>query len=141
MINTDTNVIITDIDRRRLGTVLENAFSEGLVERRYLEELEDELERAMGVDPCECPDDVVTMNSTVRLRDLESGVTTTCTIVYPDEEGPADNRISVLDPLGTAIIGCREGDVVTVRTIDGTATWCVEEVVDQPEERRAQAQA
>ena len=54
-----------------------------------LHALEAELERAYGVDPAELPHDVVTMNSTVEIRDLKSGETETYTLVYPER---ADNQ-------------------------------------------------
>jgi regulator of nucleoside diphosphate kinase len=127
------NIIITDADRRRLGTLIERATNVGLAERRYIEDLEQELERATAVDPCECPEDVVTMNSTVRLRDLDSGEVETYTLVYPAEADADENRISVLAPIGTAIIGYRVGDVIKWPVPSGLVRLRVEEILYQPE--------
>jgi regulator of nucleoside diphosphate kinase len=126
-------IIITDADRRRLGTLVERATNVGLVDRRYIDDLEQELERATAVDSCECPDDVITMNSTVRLRDLDSGDVDTYTLVYPAETNVEENRISVLAPIGTAILGYRVGDVIKWPVPSGFVRLRVEEILYQPE--------
>lgn len=130
---TTRNIVITDADRRRLGTLIERATSDGLGARRYLDDLEHELDRAQVVDPCEVPRDVVTMNSTVRLRDLDSDEIETYTLVYPRDADIDENRISVLAPIGTAMIGYRVGDVIEWPVPNGIARLRVEEVVYQPE--------
>jgi len=130
---TTRNIIITDADRRRLGTLIERATSDGLGARRYLDDLEHELDRAHVVDPCEVPSDVVTMNSTVRLRDLDTDEIETYTLVYPRDADIDENRISVLAPIGTAMIGYRVGDVIEWPVPSGTARFRVDEVLYQPE--------
>jgi regulator of nucleoside diphosphate kinase len=126
-------ITITNEDRRRLGTMLQAAHSHGVERREYLHALETELERAHAADPAEVPDDVVTMNSTVELRDLDTGEVETCTIVYPERADDALDRISVLAPIGTAILGCRIGDVVRVRVPSGRRRIRIEEIHFQPE--------
>jgi regulator of nucleoside diphosphate kinase len=128
-----TQPIITRADRQRLGTLIDKAAQVGLVERRYLDHLEAELERAIPVEPQEVPADVITMNSTVRLRDLDAGETFEFTLVYPRDASPDEGRISVLAPIGTAIIGYRTGDVIKWPVPAGTIRLKVEEVVYQPE--------
>lgn len=126
------NILITDEDRRRLGTLIERAATVGLVDRRYIDDLQQELERAGVVAPDEMPDDVITMNSMVRLKDLDSGEIETYTLVYPAQADIQENRISVLAPVGTAIIGYRVGDVVKWPVPGGHVRLRVEEVL-QPE--------
>jgi regulator of nucleoside diphosphate kinase len=128
-----TQPIITRADRQRLGTLIDKAAEVGLVERRYLDELEAELERAVPVEPQDVPADVITMNSTVRLRDLDAGESLEFTLVYPRDASPDDGRISVLAPIGTAIIGYRTGDVIKWPVPAGTARLKIEDVVYQPE--------
>jgi regulator of nucleoside diphosphate kinase len=77
--------------------------------------------------------DVVTMNTTVELRDLDTGELETYTVVYPERADIALNRISVLAPLGTALLGSRAGDVVEVRVPAGRLRIRVEEIHFQPE--------
>jgi regulator of nucleoside diphosphate kinase len=79
------------------------------------------------------PPDVVTMGSTLRLLDLRTGVTRTYTLVYPGSEDISQNRISVLAPVGTAIIGFREGDTVEWSVPAGLRRLKIEEVIHQPE--------
>lgn len=125
-------IVITDADRRRLGTLIERASKVGLVDRRYIDDLAGELERSVSVDPNDVPDDVITMNSTVRLRDLDTGELETYTLVYPIDANIEANCISVLAPVGTAIIGYRVGDVIKWRVPSGHVRLRVEEVL-QPE--------
>lgn len=127
------NIVITHTDRQRLGTLIEKASQDGLADRRLLDDLELELERARAVESQDVPSDVVTMNSTVRLRDLETDETFEYMLVYPNDADPAEDRVSVLAPIGTAIIGCRQGDVIEWPIPAGIARLAIEEVVHQPE--------
>ena len=126
-------IVITSTDRRRLGTWLEKAHSLGLADRHTRYDLQEELERANWIDERDVTDDVVTMNSTVRLRNLASGEVFDCTLVYPNEVHPRGACVSILDPEGTAILGCQVGDTVEWTAEDGPVTARIEEVVYQPE--------
>jgi regulator of nucleoside diphosphate kinase len=74
--------------------------------------LKSELERARVVLAEETPVDVVTMHSQVRVLDLETGEQSNYTLVFPVEADVSAKRISVLAPLGTALLGFREGDTL-----------------------------
>jgi len=127
------DILITENDRRRLGTMLLDPRVSKIERPECLHALEAELERAYGVDSAELPHDVVTMNSTVEIRDLKSGETETYTLVYPERADINANCISILAPIGTAILGCRVGDVVRVKTPSGVRRIRVEEIHFQPE--------
>jgi regulator of nucleoside diphosphate kinase len=133
MLTHNDNIIVTTADRQRLGSLLIDAERLGLVERRYLDDLLFELERATPVDPQQAPDDVITINSTVRLRDLDSGEVEEYTLVYPRQADVLENRISVLAPLGTALLGYRAGETIEWPVPGGTLRMVVEEVTYQPE--------
>ncbi len=126
-------IIITKADRARLGVLLEQASQERLINRQYLDDLERELEQAKVLDASAIPADVITMNSTVRLRDLDTEELLEFTLAYPAEADVERNRISILAPVGTAIIGYRVGDVVEWPVPAGKIHLKVEEVVYQPE--------
>jgi regulator of nucleoside diphosphate kinase len=126
-------ITITHEDRRRLGTMLLSAQTHRIERQEHLHALEAELERAHGMDSAEVPHDVVTMNSTVELRDLDTGEIETYTLVYPDRADMALDRISVLAPIGTAILGSRIGDIVEVNVLAGWRRIRVEEILYQPE--------
>ncbi|MBX7075457.1 MAG: nucleoside diphosphate kinase regulator [Pirellulales bacterium] len=126
-------IIVTELDRTRLGTLLEKAVNVELVERRYLQDLSRELERAETVAPTDVPPDVITMNSTARVREIESGDVYDYTLVYPEQADVERQRISVLSPVGTALIGYRVGDVIEWPVPAGKVQLKVEEVLYQPE--------
>jgi regulator of nucleoside diphosphate kinase len=84
-----------------------------------LAKLRDELDRAAVIDPAVFPVDVVTMNSTVEFEDLGTGEIEAYTITFPDKADVAHRRISILAPIGTALIGCRVGDIVKWSTPGG----------------------
>jgi regulator of nucleoside diphosphate kinase len=108
------------------------AQSRGVHRREYVDALEAELERAQWADSTDIPGNVVTMESTVQLRDLSTGKSETDRLVYPDQADLADGQISVLNPIGTAILGRREGDVVDVVGPSGRRRMRVEQVVRPP---------
>jgi regulator of nucleoside diphosphate kinase len=126
-------IYITQIDLQRLCRVVASELDLNDGSNRHLTELIAELERAEVVLSDEIPDDVVTMNSTVVLRDLDTGESETYTLVYPNHANIARNRLSVLAPVGTAILGYQVGDVVRWRVPAGVRRLRVEEVVFQPE--------
>ena len=127
------NLLITDNDRSRLGSMLERAERSGLEQRDYLLALEHELEQAGSIEAAEVPGDVVTMNSTVDLCDLATEEEETYTLVYPERASAIEGRLSVLAPLGTAILGTRVGDEVSVATPSGSRRVRVLRIQFQPE--------
>jgi regulator of nucleoside diphosphate kinase len=126
-------IYITQSDLKRLCHVVatELELRDGF--DRRLNDLIVELERAEVVLSDEIPNDVVTMNSTVVLRDLDTNETETYTLVYPNHANIAHNRLSVLAPVGTAILGYCVGDVVQWCVASGLRRLRVEEVIFQPE--------
>lgn len=125
--------IITHEDRRRLGSAMDSAESLGIEPREYLDAIEGDLERATWADQSEVPSDLVTMNSTVELCDLDSGELDTYTIVYPERANAAADRISVFAPIGRAVLGSRIGDIVEVEVPSGWRRIQVKNVHYQPE--------
>ncbi len=126
-------ITITNEDRRRLGTMLRFAMALGSERREHMHALEAELERADAADSDNVPHDVVTMNSTFKVRDLDTGEVEVYTLVYPGRADVSLNRVSVFAPVGTAILGCRVGDVVRVPVPSGETQLLLEEILFQPE--------
>jgi regulator of nucleoside diphosphate kinase len=133
----ERGIFITDDDRIRLADLVRRALVQNAQQTAYLEALAGELRRARVVPRAEVPPDVVTMHSTVRLRDLGTGEEETYTLVYPDEADIAAGKLSVLAPVGTALLGYRAGDVVEWPVPAGVTRFRVEEVVSQPRRARA----
>jgi regulator of nucleoside diphosphate kinase len=105
-------IIVTEADARRLRGLLAARRQTGFRDEAHLDDLASELERALLVGTDAVPSDVVVMESAVRVRDLENGEPREFTLVYPAEADLDAGRISVLAPLGTALLGFREGDEV-----------------------------
>jgi regulator of nucleoside diphosphate kinase len=125
--------VVTEIDLRRLGRILATELAHIAGPREHLDDLCAELQRAKIVAPAEVPPDVVTMNSTVRLRDLDTSELETYTLVYPYDANIAQHRLSIFAPIGTAILGYRVGDIVQWRVPAGMRRLRIEEVTYQPE--------
>jgi len=98
-----------------------------------VEVLQRELERACLIQPEEIPPDVVTMRSQVRLVDVNTEQEMLCTLVFPEDALATDGSISVLAPVGAAILGCSVGDVVRFQTPRAVRTLRIVEVLYQPE--------
>jgi len=126
-------IYITELDMERLTKRLLESRAIPERDQGNLSRLEQELMSAEVVPADKIPHDVITMNSTVRLKDLETNTELTYTLVYPADANAGRNRISVLAPIGTALIGYRVGDVITWEVPAGLRRLQVEEVIYQPE--------
>lgn len=123
-----TSIVITELDERRLRALARR-------HERYaaVAALEAELTDAAIVDPHAVPPDVVTMNSRVVYRDSKSGASSEVRLVYPND-ARGDSDISVLTPLGTALLGVKAGQEVTWSKANGSAHRLhVSTVAYQPE--------
>ena len=127
------NIVMTEADYRRLQRLVESPGRYWKRDSEHLESLQQELERAIVVTAGKMPRDVVTMNSRVRVEDLSSGREATYQIVFPSAADVTENRISVLAPIGTALLGYRAGTTVEWRAPSGMRRFRILEVEYQPE--------
>ena len=101
---------------------------------RAHEDLEAELDNAEVVPSGRVPPDVVTMNSRVRFEDVASGESREITIVFPEDADASLGKVSVLAPVGTALLGLAEGQTISWPFPDGTSRQLrVVEITFQPE--------
>jgi regulator of nucleoside diphosphate kinase len=100
----------------------------------HLEELRAELELAFIAERDEVARDVITMHTRVHVLDLKSSQRRELVLVFPWESDAAAGRISVLAPLGTALLGYREGDEVEWTMPGGLRQLRIEKV-SQPSEQ------
>jgi len=127
-------IMMTAVDHRRLEDLLASEQTARVAgPSDWLADLQAELNRAEIVSPDEVPDNVVTMDSTVMLRDLDTDEVEMYTLVYPERADIANNQLSVLAPVGTAILGCQIGDEVGWRVPAGWRRLKIEQVLYQPE--------
>ena len=124
---------VTKPDYLKLTALVENFEPANKELTRWLDLLEHELDRANIVDSHEIPEGIVTLHSRVRLRDLDSGELLTCKLVLPNEAGRVEDGLSILAPVGIAMLGYGEGDSFECETPGGTRTFLVESVLFQPE--------
>lgn len=124
-------IYITDFDLKRLRRLIATDASRD--NAKYIRELSQELQRAHVVDAKAIPGDVVTMNSKVEFTFLDSGDTVTRQVVFPEDADIEGGRISVLAPIGTALLGYRAGDVIRWEVPSGTTEVKITRVLYQPE--------
>lgn len=129
----ERKIFITQFDKDRLEELIEVAESFGAAKRLDLESLQEELDRAEIVSSKNVPPNVVTMNSRVLLRDTSTSEEMTFTLVFPKDANIKSGLISVLAPVGTAILGYREGDVVEWHVPSGLRRISIEKILYQPE--------
>ena len=127
------DIYITKYDLTRLRELLQVGISFAERDRASLESLQSELDRAHIVEPTAVPHDIVTMNSHVRLKDLKTNEETMYTLVFPSEANLEQQKISILAPIGTAILGYRAGDAVEWPVPGGIRKFRIEEILYQPE--------
>jgi regulator of nucleoside diphosphate kinase len=127
------HIVITRDDMARLRELVRQGRKAWRRDQEHLVELDQELDRAEIIDAEDLSPDVVTMHSTVRVRDLDTGASRVYTLVFPVNADIEKKRISVLAPIGTALIGYRAGDHVEWLTPGGAKRFQVEEVLFQPE--------
>jgi len=124
---------LTSQDAERLGEWFRVVGRRYQIDRGNLQTLQEELQHAKIVEPDQIPRDVVTLRSEVRLIDEQTGQEMQVTLVFPEDAIAAFERVSVLAPLGAAILGCRAGDVVRFQVPLGWRTVRIAEVIYQPE--------
>lgn len=129
----ERKIYITDSDMQHLQKLLEGAHRWNQRDREYLEDLQDELDRAILVSSLKVPPDIVTMNSEIRVKDLNTGKEMTIHLVFPSEADYEQGKISIMAPIGTALIGYGVGDTVEWKVPAGTRRLKIEEVLYQPE--------
>jgi regulator of nucleoside diphosphate kinase len=134
-------IFIAEEDRARLDALIRRALDGQVHPLANLAALAGELRRAQVVPRADIPADVVTMHSKVRVRDLESGEEETYTLVYPHEADIEAAKLSVLAPVGTALLGYRTGDVVEWPVPAGVARLRIEGVASRPRAARASVTA
>lgn len=128
-----TGLCVTNLDRCRLGTLLADEDKQAWGTSHALAQLEALLERAQVVDPELAPAELVTMNSTVELVDLQTNTVFRKTLVYPEDVDLTPDSLSIFDPLGLALLGCQVGDAVECPEASETSHLRVNAIVYQPE--------
>ena len=125
-------VFITQFDLDRLNILVAEKKAAG-GDHSYLNDLEEELRQADIVDSRDIPANVITMNSKVRIEDVETGEEMVLSLVFPQDADIDEGRISILAPIGTGMIGFKEGDLIEWPVPAGVRKIKVLEILYQPE--------
>lgn len=126
-------IFVTTNDLKRLDELLSVAGAFNYRDRNDLKSLNSELGRAKIVDSRDVPPTVVTMNTRLRFLDLDDGSQTEVTLVFPAQANIDEGKISVLSPIGTALLGYAKGDKIECMVPAGARRIQIEDILYQPE--------
>jgi len=121
-------IVVSDIDYKRLTSLAAGALSRI---PEVAEVLQAEMERSRVVPASSVPADVVQMGSTVEFKS-DSAQQRRVTLVFPGEADIAENKISILTPIGAALIGLKPGQSITWTARDGRQHELTVVSVEQP---------
>ena len=131
-------IYITDFDLNRLRKLLDaNGKQPEGRDQQGLRDLKQELDRAVVVPSQEIPATVITMNSRFELRDLDTNDIAEYTLVFPGKANFGKGKLSVLAPIGTALLGCQELDTIEWQVPVGKKRFLVTRILYQPEAAEA----
>ena len=130
----DNRIIqITEPDKEKLQRLIEGRIKASTRDQEHLEMLAKELEGAEVVQSTEISPDTVTMDSRVLVEDLDTRAESAYTLVFPADADIAQGKISIFAPIGTALLGYREGDEIEWPTPGGCRRLKIAKLLYQPE--------
>jgi len=124
----NNQLVLMKDDYNLLKTYLNNRSGKTTFDRQNAEDLFAELKKAKLVSKDEFPADVVRLNSTVRIKPEDKDYVMELTIVTPDKADIKERKISIMSPIGTALIGFRQGENVKWQVPSGKKTFTILEV-------------
>jgi regulator of nucleoside diphosphate kinase len=104
--NQHSQLLLTDQDYERLALLVQHS------ESKSAAALDEELARAQVVPQKEIPKDIVTMNSKIKFIDVNSDRESEITLVYPKDADVTKGQVSILAPVGIALIGLKKGQTI-----------------------------
>jgi len=127
------DIIISKLDYTRLNSMILNLLENKDTNLLELNRLNMEIKRALQVEPKKIKPEYITMNSIVEVLFSESGTSRTIRLSYPKDANFNEGKISVLSPLGCALLGYSQGETVSFRAPGGFQTVTIEKIIYQPE--------
>ncbi|KAA1261993.1 Regulator of nucleoside diphosphate kinase [Rubripirellula obstinata] len=125
--------LITQSDYQQIRELLESDYLDCIADSQTLSMLQHRIESALIVDDDRVPASVVTMESVVQLRDPINGDEDVYTLVFPEHADIAVGKLSVISPIGIAILGRHVGQMVRGRVPSGQRTVQIQSILFQPE--------
>lgn len=126
-------IIVNKLDYLRIQKHIREAREKKTIDASEAEKLQHELMSATVLEPQEIPNDVVTMNSVVKISFAEKGKQEEFKIVYPDEANFRERKVSIFSPIATALIGFRIGDLIEWALPGGLTKIRIDAITYQPE--------
>ena len=124
---------ITKLDYIRLSKLVDSAKDKRNIELKNINFLFNEIKRAEKIDSKNISPEFVTMNSVVSVLNEETGMQMTVKIVYPNDADFKNGFVSILSPLGTALLGYEKGDKVLFDAPKGKVKIVIQDIKYQPE--------
>lgn len=121
------------VDHARILKCINDARDMNTISSEEAENLLNELNSAKIVEPKDVPVNLVTMNSIVKIRFINTDKQIQFRIVYPDQADLRENKISIFSPVATALIGYKVNDEIEWLIPSGMTTIRIEEIIYQPE--------
>lgn len=123
--------IVSDADMERLSRLVRALKHSLFRDQQQLELLDQTLESAEVRLPARVPGDIIRMNSSVRVFDFDTGQKEVYMLVFPEEANFSRRAISVLAPLGIALLGRKQGDIIEARVPGGIRRLRVDRVLQR----------
>ena len=133
MENSRNRLVLLKDDYKLLNSYLNGLYGKSAFDRRNAEELTTELKRAKLVSKGAFPRDVVRLNSTVKIKADGKDEIMELMLVTPDKADIKQKKISIMAPIGTALIGFKQGQKVKWQVPAGTKTFTIMEVINELE--------
>ena len=128
-----SEIMMNKLDYVRIQKAINDAKQTRSLKASEALNLLQELKSAKIVEPTEIPANVVTMNTIVKISFLNTNKTVQFQIAYPQEANLKKNKISILSPIATALIGYKVGDEIEWIVPAGLTKVKIEEIIYQPE--------
>jgi len=129
----DKKIVLTSRDNEKLRALIQNSISLLNPNRAELVSLLAELDKAEVVEPEQMPAGVVTMDSVILIKDLDTSKEEEYRLVYPERADIRKGNVSILAPVGIAILGYKEGDSIEWKVPGGLRRLKILKVTYQPE--------
>ncbi len=131
MQNLNKQLVVLRDDYEAIMNYLKQGLGKNRFNRKDVEDLEAELKRSKLVDKEELPIDVVRLNSTVTIKDEQETSVLQVTVVTPENADIKKRKISIMSPIGTALIGFKKGEKVSWKVPAGSKTFTILDVTNQ----------
>lgn len=122
------SIVVTDADMDRLSRLIRALQHSLFRDQPQLDSLDQALQNAEVRPPNRIPKSIVRMNFSIRVRDCDTQKAEVYTLAFPDDANMSRGRISVLAPVGIALLGRRKGDLIKVRVPGGIRRLRIEQV-------------